>query len=78
MLKLNIFPDLPSVEQATIRLKRLTPVIERLTGQPEPLAMAVIDSEPIPVCRYKRAKPDGLTNFMREDVKPASSRLPAT
>ncbi|RJF71304.1 IS982 family transposase [Deinococcus cavernae] len=56
MLKLNIFPDLPSVEQATIRLKRLTPVIERLTGQPEPLAMAVIDSEPIPVCRYKRAK----------------------
>lgn len=56
MLKRNIFPDLPSLEQANIRLKRLMHVIERLTCQPEPLAMAVIDCEPIPVCRYKRAK----------------------
>ena len=56
MLKLNFFPDLPSLEQASIRLKRLTPVIECLTCQPEKLEMAVIDSEPIPICRYKRAK----------------------
>lgn len=55
MLKLNLYPELPSLPQACIRLKRLTPVIEKLACQLEILQYAVIDSEPIPVCRYKRA-----------------------
>lgn len=56
MLKVNLCPELPSLPQASLRLKRLTPTIEKLACQVEPLAFAVIDSEPIPMCRYKRAK----------------------
>lgn len=48
--------ELPSIPQASIRLKRLTPVVEQLSHKVEELDFAVIDSTPIPVCRYKRAE----------------------
>lgn len=53
-LDLELF--LPSIPQAHTRLKRLTPVVENLSHKVEELDFAVIDSAPIPVCRYKRAE----------------------
>jgi hypothetical protein len=55
MVKINFFSYLPSLTQAYVRLKRLTEIIERLAVQIESLAFVVIDSQPLPACRTKRA-----------------------
>ena len=55
-LQVEVGLCLPSLTQAHLRLKRLLPVLEGLLCEVEILDFAVIDSEPIPVCRFKRAK----------------------
>ena len=55
LLTCDLQMTLCSVPQASSRLKRLTGVIEQLACEVEHLDFAVIDSAPIPVCRYKRA-----------------------
>ena len=55
LLKLNHFPHFPSEVQARVRLQRLLPVIEALSCEVQCLDFAVIDSEPITVCTFKRA-----------------------
>lgn len=55
MVKLNHFPHFPSAVQARVSLKRLLPVIEALSSEVQMLDFAVIDSEPLPVCTFKRA-----------------------
>ncbi|WP_102125188.1 IS982 family transposase [Deinococcus planocerae] len=55
LVKLNPFPHFPSEVQARVRLKRLLPVIEGLASEVQRLDFAVIDSEPLPVCTFKRA-----------------------
>ncbi|RJF75345.1 IS982 family transposase [Deinococcus cavernae] len=55
-LKVEVRFVLPSLTQAHVRLKRLLPVLETLLNEVESLDFALIDSEPIPVCRFKRAK----------------------
>ena len=55
LLKLNHFPDFPSLTQARVRLKRLTPIIESLATNVEELEYVAVDSEPLPVCTFKRA-----------------------
>lgn len=55
LLKLNHFPHFPSEVQARVRLKRLLSVIEALSTEVQFLDFAVIDSEPLPVCTFKRA-----------------------
>ncbi|ADY25513.1 transposase IS4 family protein [Deinococcus proteolyticus MRP] len=54
-LTVNHFPDLPSETQARIRLKRLLPVIEHLSHEVQSLDFVAVDSEPLPVCTFKRA-----------------------
>lgn len=54
-LKVNHFPDFPSEVQARVRLARLTPVIESLTHEVQSLDFVAVDSEPLPVCTFKRA-----------------------
>lgn len=54
-VKTNFCPHLPSLTQATIRLTRLVPTLETLSVKVEDLDFAVIDSQPLPVCRSKRA-----------------------
>ena len=55
LVKVNHYPHYPSLPQAVIRLTRLTPLIEQLSVQVERLDFVVIDSEPLPMCRFKRA-----------------------
>ncbi|AFZ69758.1 hypothetical protein Deipe_4429 (plasmid) [Deinococcus peraridilitoris DSM 19664] len=54
-LKRNHFPHFPSEVQACLRLSRLTPVIEGLATEVEALEFVTVDSEPLPVCTFKRA-----------------------
>ena len=54
-VKCNFCPQLPSLTQATIRLKRLLPVIETHSVEVEDLDFVLVDSQPLPVCRSKRA-----------------------
>ncbi|WP_019009299.1 IS982 family transposase [Deinococcus aquatilis] len=54
-LKLNHFAQFPSEPQARIRLARLTPVIEQLATEVQRLDFVAVDSEPLPVCTFKRA-----------------------
>ena len=55
LVKLNHFPQFPSEVQARVRLKRLTPVIEGVCVEVQALDFVVVDSEPLPVCTFKRA-----------------------
>ena len=55
MMKVNFFSYLPSLTQAWIRLKRLTPVIESIAMRVEELTLVIIDSQPLPVYCPKRA-----------------------
>lgn len=55
ILTVDLGMDLPSIPQMHIRLKRLTPIVEKLSCKIEDIDFVVIDSAPIPVCRYKRA-----------------------
>jgi hypothetical protein len=55
MVKIHFFRYLPSLTQAWVRLKRLTPIIEKLAVQVETLTLVIIDSQPLPVCRLQRA-----------------------
>lgn len=54
-LKCNHFPHFPSEPQARIRLARLTPVVEQLATEVQELDFVAVDSEPLPVCTFKRA-----------------------
>lgn len=54
-LKVNYFPQFPSEPQARIRLARLTPVVEQLATEVQYLDFVAVDSEPLPVCTFKRA-----------------------
>ena len=54
-VKRNFCPHLPSLTQATVRLQRLLPVIETLCVEVEDLDFVLVDSQPLPVCRSKRA-----------------------
>ena len=54
-LKLNLFPYLPSEAQARIRLARLVTVVEQLATQVQKIDFVAVDSEPLPVCTFKRA-----------------------
>ncbi|WP_040383725.1 IS982 family transposase [Deinococcus apachensis] len=54
-LKVNHFPHFPSEPQARIRLARLTPVVEQLATEVQFLDFVAVDSEPLPVCTFKRA-----------------------
>ena len=54
-LKINHFPQFPSEPQARIRLTRLTPIVERLATEVQCLDFVAVDSEPLPVCTFKRA-----------------------
>ena len=55
LIKTNFCPHLPSLTQATIRLSRLVPTLETMSVKVEDLDFVVIDSQPLPVCRSKRA-----------------------
>ena len=55
-VRTNFFPYFPSLTQAVVRLARLTPFIERVAVKVEHLDFSVSDSEPLPVCRSKRAQ----------------------
>lgn len=55
LLKLNHCPHFPSEVQARVRLERLTPVIERVSVEVQALDFVAVDSEPLPVCTFKRA-----------------------
>lgn len=54
-LKVNHFPGFPSEVQARVRLTRLTPVIESLSHEVQALDFVAVDSQPLPVCTFKRA-----------------------
>lgn len=54
-LKVNHFPNFPSEFQARHRLKRLLPIIEKLSYQVQTLDFVAVDSQPIPICTFKRA-----------------------
>ncbi|KEF34502.1 hypothetical protein RDMS_06865 [Deinococcus sp. RL] len=56
LLQLDVGLTLPSESQAHVRLKRLLPVVEQLLNEVEMLDFVLVDSEPIPSCRFKRAK----------------------
>lgn len=72
MLRQDVGVLLPSLTQAHVRLKRLLPVLEGLLSEVEQLDFAVIDSEPIPICRIKRAKnckfPGATTGFSTQGM----------
>lgn len=55
-MRVNFLPGLPSLTQAVTRLARLVGVVESIAVQVEALSFVVIDSQPLPVCRFKRAK----------------------
>ena len=54
-VKRNFCPHLPSLTQATVRLQRLLSVIGTLCVEVEDLDFVLVDSQPLPVCRSKRA-----------------------
>lgn len=54
-LKVNHCPHFPSEPQARMRMARLTPVIEQLATEVQVLDFVAVDSEPLPVCTFKRA-----------------------
>lgn len=56
LLNLNHFPHFPSEPQARIRLARLAPVIEQLATEVQDLDFVAVDSQPLPVCTFKRAR----------------------
>lgn len=56
LLQLDVGLTLPSESQAHVRLKRLLPCIEALLNEVEQLDFVLVDSEPIPSCRFKRAR----------------------
>lgn len=55
LIKTNFCSHLPSLTQATIRLSRLVPTLEAMSVKVFDLDFVVIDSQPLPVCRSKRA-----------------------
>lgn len=55
LLKCNHFPHFPSETQARVRLARLVEVIESLSHEVQQLDFVAVDSEPLPVCTFKRA-----------------------
>ncbi|WP_424951549.1 transposase [Deinococcus sp.] len=55
LIKRNFCFQLPSLTQATVRLQRLLPVIEMLCVEVFDLDFVLVDSQPLPVCRSKRA-----------------------
>lgn len=55
LLKLNHCSHYPSEVQARTRLERLTPVIEQASIEVQALDFVAVDSEPLPVCTFKRA-----------------------
>lgn len=55
LCKLNFFPGYPSLTQAVVRLARLTDLVERLAVEVEHLDFVIVDSQPLNVCRSKRA-----------------------
>lgn len=56
LLQLDVGLTLPSESQTHVRLKRLLPCVEALLHEVEVLDFVLVDSEPIPSCRFKRAK----------------------
>ena len=54
-LRKNFFPHFPSLTQAVTRLARLTPWIESIAVRVEDHDFVVVDSQPLNVCRLKRA-----------------------
>ncbi|WP_135230356.1 transposase [Deinococcus fonticola] len=55
ILKVDVGLTLPSESQAHVRLKRLLPFVEAMLDEVEHLDFVLVDSEPIPSCRFKRA-----------------------